>query len=122
MNNLLILFNESLSTAIIPDEWKLANVSPIFKKGCKQSLENYRPISLTSIVGKLLESIVVYYIVSFLESNNLILNTQHGFRHRRSCLTNLLEFFNDLLMKYDRSKAIDIIYLDFKKAFDKVPH
>jgi hypothetical protein len=61
-------------------------------------------------------------MVDYLERNNLILDSQHGFRRKRSCLTNLLEFFNEILMKYDRTKAVDVIYLDFKKAFDKVPH
>ena len=77
---------------------------------------------MTSVVGKLVESVVSNHIVDFLDSNKLILETQHGFRRKKSCVTNLLEFFNDMLLKYDKTKAIDIIYLDFKKAFDKVPH
>lgn len=100
----------------------MANVSPIYKKGSKEDPGNYRPISLTSSAGKLVESVIVMYIVEFLEVNNLILDSQHGFRRGRSCLTNLLEFFNDILFQYDRTRAVDVVYLDFKKAFDKVPH
>ena len=61
-------------------------------------------------------------LVSFLEESIMIKNTQHGFRHKRSCLTNLLDFYNDVFNNYDETKAVDIIYIDFQKAFDKVPH
>ena len=106
----------------MPDEWKLANVTPIFKKGSKSLPCNYRPISLTSVVCKMLETLIRDKLVNHLEENNLLKNTQHGFRNKRSCLTNLLDFFYDILNHYDESKAVDIIYLDFQKAFDKVPH
>ncbi len=96
-------------------------MTPIHKKGDKSQAENYRPISLTSVVGKLLETIVTNHISNHLESNNLLKDTQHGFRRHRSCLTNLLEFFHDVSLDYD-NKAFDIIYLDFKKAFDTVSH
>merc|ERR1711911_503815 len=93
-----------------------------FKKGSKDEPGNYRPISLTSVPGKILESIIADNITAHLESNNLIKDSQHGFRSGRSCLTNLLEFFHHMFSTYDKSRAIDILYLDFKKAFDKVPH
>lgn len=125
-NELLIplasLFNKSVNTGRVPDEWKLANVTPIFKKGNKSSPGNYRPISLTSVVCKLLETIIRDKIVTFLEENNIIKNSQHGFRNKRSCLTNLLDFFNEVYNSYDEDRAVDIIYLDFRKAFDIVPH
>ena len=73
-------------------------------------------------MGKLLESIITNEISQLLESNNYINNTQHGFRRHRSCLTNLLEFFHKILIEYDSSSAVDVFYLDFKKALDKVPH
>ena len=116
------IFRESLAQGQAVLDWKLANVTPIFKKGAKDNPSNYRPISLTSVVGKMLESIIADEIVEFLETNNLLLNSQHGFRHKRSCVTNLLEFFHKMFGIYDESKAIDILYLDFQKAFDKVPH
>jgi hypothetical protein len=82
------IFNQSLESEQCPQQWKEANVTPIFKKGKKTAPKNYRPISLTPILGKLMESIITDNIVSYLEENSLIGNTQHGFRHHRSCLTN----------------------------------
>ena len=119
---LSVLFNKSLNSGKVPCEWKLANVTPIFKKGNKSLPGNYRPISLTSVVCKLMETIIRDKIVNYLEENNIIKDSQHGFRHRRSCLTNLLDFFHDVYKAYDESRAVDIIYLDFQKAFDTVPH
>ena len=116
------IFNKSLQLGILPDDWKLANVTPIFKKGSKSLPSNYRPISLTSIVCKMLETLIRDKLVNHLEENKLLRDTQHGFRNKRSCLTNLLDFFYDVFNQYDDSKAVDIIYLDFQKAFDKVPH
>jgi hypothetical protein len=122
VDNITYIFNLSIEYGSVPIDWKLANITPIYKKGCKEDPANYRPISLTSIIGKLLETIITNYIVDFLETNELIVNSQHGFRRNRSCVTNLLDFFNYMFEKYDENKSIDIIYLDFKKAFDKVPH
>ena len=119
---LSIIFNKSLNSGKIPRDWKLANVTPIQKKGNKAQPCNYRPISLTSIVGKIMETIMRDKLVNFLEENSLIKNSQHGFRNKRSCLTNLLDFYNDVFNIYDESKAVDVIYLDFQKAFDTVPH
>ena len=119
---LMEIFNKSLETGEVPEEWKVADITPIFKKGDRECPANFRPISLTSIIGKMLEGIIVDRIVEHLESQNLILDSQHGFRRHRSCLTNLLEFFHKMLCEYDKDKAVDILYLDFQKAFDKVPH
>ena len=117
-DKLTTIFNYSISKTFIPNDWKLANVTPIHKKGSKALVENYRPISLTSVVGKILESIIVKHITNHLETNRLILDTQHGFRRHRSCLTNLLEFFHDAYYNVDKTNAVDIIYLDFQKAID----
>ena len=70
----------------------------------------------------MLESIIADDMMSHLEHNKLILDSQHGFRSGRSCLTNLVDFFHDMFSIYDKSRAVDILYLDFRKAFDKVPH
>ena len=70
----------------------------------------------------MLETLIRDKLVNHLEKNKLLRNTQHGFRNKRSCLTNLLDFLHDVFNCYDDSKAVDIIYLDFQKAFDKVPH
>uniref|UniRef100_A0A0P4VVU6 Reverse transcriptase domain-containing protein n=1 Tax=Scylla olivacea TaxID=85551 RepID=A0A0P4VVU6_SCYOL len=119
---LTILFNKTLLAGKVPHEWKLANVTPIFKKGNKSLPANYRPISLTSVVCKLMETIIRDKIVKYLEENKIIKDSQHGFRTKRSCLTNLLDFFYEVFNSYDETKAVDIIYLDFQKAFDTVPH
>ena len=120
---LKIIFNTSLTTGQVPAKWKLANVTPIFKKkGMKKLACNYRPISLTSIVGKLMETILRDQIVKHIEAYNLIKDSQHGFRRGRSCLTNLLYFYEEVHLILDHEKPADIVYLDFEKAFDKVPH
>ena len=119
---LKLLFNKSIETRQVPSLWKTANVTPIFKKGCRSIPSNYRPISLTSVLVKILEKILRDKIVSFLDSHNLIKDSQHGFRNKRSCLTNLLEFFDDIYSNWDQRIPSDIIYLDFQKAFDTVPH
>ena len=118
---LVTLFNRSLETGVVPQDWREANVTPLFKKGATSKPGNYRPVSLTSVVGKLLESIIVDKLTDHLEGNNLLKNSQHGFRRHRSCLTNLLEFFHEVFTEHDRCKAVDVIYMDFQKAFDKVP-
>ena len=112
----------SAEQRIAASGWKSGNIAPIFKKGAKDSPSNYRPISLTSVVCKIFESIIADQIVIHLEKHSLMVNSQHGFRHNRSCLSNLLEFFHNMFSIYDDSRAIDILYLDFQKAFDKVPH
>ena len=122
INPLSKVFNDSLSTGKVPADFKIANITPIFKKGDKSLPSNYRPISLTSIAGKLLESVIRDKIVEHLDNYNLIRDSQHGFRRNKSCLTNLLQFYNTVIEDYDENSAADIIYLDFQKAFDTVPH
>ena len=116
------IFNVSLSSAAIPSQWRQANVSPTFKKGDKKLPENYRPGSLTSIPCKLLERILKDKIMEHLQTNRLLSPHQHGFRPARSCASQLLEVLDFLTMALDEGKSVDIIYLDFKKAFDSVPH
>ncbi|KAF2361426.1 Reverse transcriptase domain, partial [Trinorchestia longiramus] len=116
------IFNRSLETGIVPDDWKRANVTPIFKKGNKQIPNNYRPISLTSVISKTIERLLKVHITKHLNDQNLINDTQHGFREKSSCLTNLLDFFGEVNRIYDSTKVVDFVYLDFQKAFDKVPH
>jgi len=95
---LAIVFNKSLNEGYVPEDWRLANVTPIFKKGVKCKPENYRPISLTSLVCKTMESILRDKIVDHLQKNNLINPSQHGFMKQKSCLTNLLEFISQRLL------------------------
>ena len=119
---LAIIFSKSVADGKIPLDWKRANVVPIHKKGDKGVADNYRPVSLTSLVCKVLESIIKDKIVDFLDENGIIRETQHGFRKGRSCLTNLLEFLDFVTACFDSGKQVDVSYLDFSKAFDKVPH
>ena len=119
---LTALFRASLETAKIPDEWRDAIVSPIYKKGKKTEPNNYRPVSLTSVFGKTLEKIVKKNLVRHIKTNNLLRSTQHGFRPGRSPQTNLIDFFNIATKWMDEGKSFDVLYLDFSKAFDVVDH
>ena len=119
---LSMIFKKSLDEGIVPQDWRLANVVPLYKKGDKSSPGNYRPVSLTSIVCKILESVMKDSIFEHLEQHNLIKGTQHGFLSGRSCLTNLLMYLEVVTKHVDDGLPVDTIYLDFAKAFDKVPH
>ena len=119
---LKVLFNKSRELNEIPRDWKKGNITPIYKTGKKSSAENYRPISLTAFFGKVFEKIIKKYIEIFLEANSFINKTQHGFMKGMSCMTNLLICQNSVMSMLDEGAAVDIIYLDFQKAFDKVPH
>ena len=117
------VFNMSLQEGIVPLEWKEANIIPLFKKGPRNKSVHYRPVSLTSVICKLLETIIMDYIMDFLIKHKLINSSQHGFLKSKSCLTiNVLCFFEELTKWVDEGSPVDIIYLDFQKAFDKVPH
>ena len=115
------IFNESLRTGEVPVDWKTATVTPIFKKGTKGNPGNYRPVSLTSVPCKILESIVKDKVMNHLIKNKLIKSSQHGFMPGKSCATNLCQFMDKVTKAVDEGKAVDIVYLDFAKAFDKVP-
>ena len=119
---LSLLFTQSINTGELPQDWKTANVSPIYKNGNKQHAENYRPISLTSVPCKIMESIIKENLVNYLEMNNLLSDTQYGFRSKRSCTLQLLEVYDIWTESLDHGIPIDMLYLDFQKAFDSVPH
>lgn len=116
------IFRASVKTSVIPGDWKTANVVPIFKKGERYKPSNYRPVSLTSISCKLLEHIIVSNIMGHLEKNNILYTWQHGFRSGRSTETQLVSFVHDLASNLDQRKQVDVVVLDFSKAFDKVSH
>ena len=118
---LTILFQESFNSGVLPTEWKEANICPIFKKGSRTQPCNYRPVALTSIVCKLMESIVRSKLVDHLERNKLISRHQHGFQKGKSCLTNLLETLEAWTEAIDKGNQVDCIFLDYQKAFDTVP-
>ena len=119
---LSILYNKSISEECLPEDWKLGVVVPIFKKGDRQGAENYRPISLTSIPCKVLESLIRDRLMSHMEDEELLSKHQHGFRARRSCSSQLIEVLDEWSACLESGEPVDTLYLDFRKAFDSVPH
>ena len=114
------LFNKSISSGSLPDEWKTANIVQVYKKGDNENAENYRPISLLCIISKILERCVLNNIkYHLLEIINVY---QHGFLPRRSCVTNLIDVLHYVGSRLDRGGQIDMVYLDLSKAYDKVHH
>ena len=97
-------------------------MTPIFKKGSKKLASNYRPITFTSQVCKIMEKLIKGRIIDHLNANSLINDSQYGFTTGRSCQTNLLTFLESLTSHFDQGLPVDVLYLDFSKAFDKVPH
>jgi len=114
------IFNASLSHGLIPNDWKKANIIPVFKKGKKSSANNYRPISLLPIISKVLERCIYKRVISFLRDK--ITPAQFGFLANRSTDTQLLTVFSDIHKHYDKKEQIDVVYFDISKAFDSVPH
>ena len=124
---LALIYNESLAQGTVPDDWRQANVAPVFKKGEKCNAANYRPVSLTCICCKTLEHIIVSNINKHLAFESTLADCQHGFRSQRSCKTQLVQFYHDMVSNLDGArdrgqKQTDVIIMDFAKAFDKVPH
>ena len=103
--------------------WKSANITSIFKKGNKSNPLNYRPVSLTSVICKMLERLIREEWVDMLEKQKMLTGKQFGFRQGRSCVSNLLSYYDRVTeIMQERYGWVDSIYLDFSKAFDKVPH
>jgi hypothetical protein len=121
VEGLVLIYSNSFETGVVPKDWKDANVKPIFKKGAKWDPGNYRPVSLTSVCCKIIESIVRDDMMSHLLDNELINPSQHGFMPGRSCCSNLLEFLEKVTKVVDEGLPMDIVFLDFAKAFNKVP-
>ena len=119
---LSIIFNKSFNSGSLPQDWKCAHVTPIHKKGARNLVSNYRPVSLTSIFSKMMESLIKDHIMNYLTRYNLISPYQFGFTPGRSCTTQLLHVLDYLTKHLDNGYSIEMIYLDFRKAFDSVPH
>lgn len=117
-----IIFNKSLTQKKVPDEWKKAQISAIFKKGDKSLAGNYRPVSLTSVVCKTLEKLVRDNIVNHMIINNLFTQKQFGFMSGRSTTLQLLSVLDKWTSAIEQGNPVDCIYMDFQKAFDTVPH
>jgi hypothetical protein len=116
------IYQASLDTGTVPTDWRTANIVPIFKKGDKSKASNYRPVSLTDICSKMLEHIIHSNVMDHLTYYNILSDSQHGFRARRSCEKQLVVTIQELAKTQSEGKQIDAMLLDFSKAFDKVPH
>ena len=121
---LTTIYRKSYDEGVLPAEWKSANVVPIYKKGKTTDASNYRPISLTCICCKMLEHMDTSHIMTHANDNDILYEYQHGFREKRSCETQLLEFQSDVLKNMQAGKQTDAVILDFSKVglFDKVGH
>ena len=117
-----LMCNKTLEEGEIPQDWKRAFVSPIFKKGAENRAESYRPISLTSIACKIMESLVKEVVTTHVRSNQLLSDKQHGFISGSSTVTQLLSNLDMCVGSIVDRSVIDSIYLDFVKAFDTIPH
>jgi len=117
-----IIYQQSWLKGEVPDEWRIPSVMPIYKKGWKEDPGNYRPVSLTSVPGKVMERFILSALTGHVKDNQGIRPSQHGFLKSRSCLTNLISFCNKVTRLVDDRRAVDVIYLDFSKAFDTVLH
>jgi len=118
---LSIIYQQSGLTGEVPDDWRIASVTPIYKKGWKENRGNYRPVSLTSVPGKIMEQFILSALNGHVKDNQGIRPSRHGFMKDRSCLTNLISFYDQVTHLVDEGKPVDVIYLDFRKAFDTVP-
>ena len=115
-----LLFHQSQG---IPQDWKCANICALFKKGRKCDVNSYRPVSLTSHVAKVMETLILNYLLAFCEHHNLFSCQQRGFRAHYLCVSNLLECLNAWTQGFDNPRTgTDIIYTYFRKAFDSVSH
>ena len=118
--SLTIIFNRSLSTGVFPCEWKIARVIPIYKSGPKFNMDNYRPISIISVIAKTMEKLAHNQIYSYLQSANILTNSQHGFRPVHSTVRALLKMSNQWYQNMDEGLINGVVFLDLKKAFDTV--
>ena len=121
---LKLIFENILISSSCPDVWNLANVTPIFKKGDKQSIVNYRPISLLPIYGKIFEKIIFNNLYSYFNVNNLLTINQSGFRPGDSTTNQLLFLVDEIHQAFEDPKSLEVraVFLDISKAFDKVWH
>ena len=119
---LVELLNQTIRTSVFPDRLKIARVKPLFKKGCRTNMSNYRPISILSIISKIFEKILCQQIREHLELHDLLINNQYGFRPSKNTSLAINEFLELIYKKLDSSSEAQAIFLDFSKAFDTINH
>ncbi|CAM4527402.1 unnamed protein product [Caretta caretta] len=119
---LAIISENSWQLGEVPDDWKKENIVPILKKGKKEKPGNYRLTSLNSVPGQIMNQVIKESTLKHLKERKVIRNSQHGFTKGKSCLTKLISFSHEITGSVDMAKAVDVIYLDFSKAFGMVSH
>ena len=115
------IFQLSLDSGIIPEDWLCANISSVFKKGDRSKPSNYRSVNLTAVCSKVFEHILHTNIMKHLDAHK-VCSEQHGFRKGLSCGTQLISAVHDITTELDNKQQVDMVVMDFQKAFDKVPH
>ena len=119
---LQLIFQRSLESGTIPNDWRNANVTPLFKKGDHYKAANHRPVSLTSICSKLMDHVIASQLMGHLNTNNILYDLQHAIQDKCSCETQLLALVQELVHGVNANKQTDMAILDFSKAFDKLNH
>lgn len=115
--SLSVIFERSWGMGKVPEDWRKANVTHL-QKGKKDDVENYRPVSLTYVPGKVVELFILDVISKLVEEREVIRHSQHGFTKGQSCVINLIAFYAVMTIWVDEGKAVDVVYLDFSKALD----
>ena len=116
------IFNQSFSQGKLPEDWKSARVTPLFKQGDRDDVNNYRPISVIPVVVKVFERIVYEQLCAYLEEHDILCKHQSGFRATHSTVTALLEATDSWAYNIDIGNINAVIFLDLKKAFYTVDH
>ena len=116
------LFNCSISTGIFHDEWKLVCVAPVFQKGIRSDVNNYRPISIIPIIAKVFEKAIYVQFYKYLSDNSMLSNCQSGFRKLHNTITTLLKSTDEWRLNIDKGQINGVVFNDLKKAFDTVDH
>ena len=120
--SITLIVNQCLTTGIFPNKLKIAKVVPVFKKGDKDLLNNYRPISMLPSISKIFESVIYNQLYEYLQEHRVITNSQYGFRKKHSTEYTAIELVDRIIEKLDRNKVPFNIYIDLSKAFDMIDH